>query len=726
MRITHCSFPGKVRIMVCCFLYFLFSTISFSQISVITDRLRTDLIMQTINDNEVSDLLKTLKPEGSWDDIDYGNRSRTNWEPVTHSRRLVQLCRAYNKPESKHFHNPQVKASILNIIKYYLTARPVSDNWWYNAIGAPTNFGPALVLMKTGDAFGFDQPTLDSMADDLLKYYDESAKIWPSATTGANKIWMLSSSIYKACIRNNEEVLRSNFRSTFEEAKIMTGKAEGIKSDHSFWQHGPQLYCGGYGMSFMSDITYFGTLAHGTDYGMSDLQVKAITDAILDGFQWFCQKSAFDFGAAGREISRRNALSAQRLVTFITRLKAMDAPRQEELTNCLNFISGKSPFQSPGNRHFWKSDIMVQHGKDFYLSAKVPSKRTYGTERMNDENLKRKWLPWGATNIMTDGDEYRNLFPAWDWSRIPGVTSVIEDVPALPVTGSAYIISSSEFAGGVSDGVFGLAAYDFSWDGITAKKAYFFTPDAMYCFGADIKAEKSNPVITNVNQCYSSGDVIINNKRKKFAIIDKELNSSDLMWIYHDRVGYLFPSGGNITVRNMDQTGSWHDINLSQPETPVAHKVFSAWIGHGNNPSDGKYEYIVVPSGNIAQFKKRVKKNPLTMITNTSDIQAVYDKNSGICGIAFYRAGSVTLAPGLFVGADRPCLLLFEGWSDGSSYRITVSDPTTTHQELNIMISKRLAGGDITINSDNISTIKCVLPSGDEAGKSVTYEYSLQ
>jgi hypothetical protein len=306
----------------------------------------------------------------------------------------------------------------------------------------------------------------------------------------------------------------------------------------------------------------------------------------------------------------------------------MDAPRQEELTNCLNFISGKSPFQSPGNRHFWKSDIMVQHGKDFYLSAKVPSKRTYGTERMNDENLKRKWLPWGATNIMTDGDEYRNLFPAWDWSRIPGVTSVIEDVPALPVTGSAYIISSSEFAGGVSDGVFGLAAYDFSWDGITAKKAYFFTPDAMYCFGADIKAEKSNPVITNVNQCYSSGDVIINNKRKKFAIIDKELNSSDLMWIYHDRVGYLFPSGGNITVRNMDQTGSWHDINLSQPETPVAHKVFSAWIGHGNNPSDGKYEYIVVPSGNIAQFKKRVKKNPLTMITNTSDIQAVYDKNS--------------------------------------------------------------------------------------------------
>ncbi len=108
------------------------------------------------------------------------------------------------------------------------------------------------------------------MADDLLNYYDESAKKWPGATTGANKIWMLKSSIDKACIKNNEEILRANFRSAFEEARIMTGKAEGIKSDHSFWQHGPQLYCGGYGMSFMSDITYFGALAHGTDYGMSE------------------------------------------------------------------------------------------------------------------------------------------------------------------------------------------------------------------------------------------------------------------------------------------------------------------------------------------------------------------------------------------------------------------------------------------------------------------------
>jgi len=714
----------RMRISLFSFLLLTGSISCFSQISIITDRLRNDLISENVRDSVISDLMETLSADGSWNDIDYANRSRTNWLPVTHSRRLVSVCQAYNKPESIHFHNPEVKEAIRKIFSYYLFVKPVSDNWWYNAIGAPTNFGPALVLMKTDDTFGFDQATLDSLSDNLLNYYDESAKKWPGATTGANKIWLLKSSIDKACVKNNEEVLRANFASAFEEARIMPGKAEGIKADQSFWQHGPQLYNAGYGMSFMSDITYFGVLAHGTDYGMSELQVKTITDAVLDGYQWFCQKSAFDFGAAGREISRRNALSSMGLRTFAARLVAMNAPRQDELKDCISFINGESQFRIPGNRHFWKSDIMVHHGTNFYMSAKIPSKRTYGTERMNDENLKRKWLPWGATNIMIDGDEYRNIFPAWDWSRIPGVTSVIEDVPGLPVTGSAYIISSSDFAGGVSDGVFGLAAYDFSWDGISARKAYFFTPDAMYCFGTGIKAEKSNPVVTNVNQCYSSGDVTIKNKRKKSKVDNTELTSADLTWIHHDRVGYLFPSGGNITVKNMDQTGAWFDISLSNPKAPVTHKVFSVWIGHSNNPVDGKYEYIVVPSTNIVQFSKWIKKNPLRMITNTTDVQAVIDKNSGICGIAFYRPGSVTLEPGLYVGADRPCLVLFEKSKNTGSYRVTVSDPTATQQDLKIMISKRLTGDGVTVNEDNISTVNCILPSGDEAGKSVTFEYS--
>jgi chondroitin AC lyase len=411
-------------------------------------------------------------------------------------------------------------------------------------------------------------------------------------------------------------------------------------------------------------------------------------------------------------------------VSLINRFISINAPRSRELSQFIDFINGKNPFLNPGNRHFWKSDIMVQHGSDFYLSARVPSKRTMGSETMNDENLKKKWLPWGATNIMIDGDEYRNIYPTWDWSRIPGVTGVLEDIPGgMPFTGGAYIVSATDFAGGVSDGTYGLAAYDYSWDGVSGRKAWFFTPEAMYCFGSGIKASKEKQVITSVNQCFSSGKVAVMNNKKLSSVEGTEVTSPGIKWIYHDRVGYLFPAGGEITVKNADQTGTWYDINLSQSKTPVINKVFSTWIDHGKNPSDARYEYIVVPFKDLSQFTKWQKKNPLKMVSNSPDIQAVFDNNGNIYGIAFYKSGTVSLGEGLNVETDKPCLILIQVVSK-SGYKISVSDPTALLTDLNIKISDVVHGRESTNNPDGTTSINFVLPSGDEAGKSVTSEFS--
>lgn len=72
-------------------------------------------------------------------------------------------------------------------------------------------------------------------------------------------------------------------------------------------------------------------------------------------------------------------------------------------------IGGES-FPVPGNTHFWKSNIMTHHGSDYYMSAKVISVRTNGTEMLNGQNLKGYYLPLGATNIMTTGHEYDDAF----------------------------------------------------------------------------------------------------------------------------------------------------------------------------------------------------------------------------------------------------------------------------------------------------------------------------
>lgn len=160
---------------------------SYSQINVITERLRKDLINLSINYNAVSIYLQTLVKDGSWEDIDYTNTSVTNWLALSHSLRLKEICIAYNQPSYIHYHDTLVKRKIEKIIDFYIASKPISDNWWLNAIGAPINLGSALVLMKTGDSFGIDQKALEKYSDKLLNYYAESVKKWRCTQQGQTR-----------------------------------------------------------------------------------------------------------------------------------------------------------------------------------------------------------------------------------------------------------------------------------------------------------------------------------------------------------------------------------------------------------------------------------------------------------------------------------------------------------------------------------------------------------
>jgi len=726
LNINHLTRFILMRITVPGYIIFtLIKPLScYSQINIVTERLRNELINQSVNKNDVSAYIQNLQKNGSWEDIDYSNASVAYWPALSHSSRLKEICISYNQPSSIYYHDTLVRTKIKSIIDFYISSKPVSDNWWLNAIGAPINIGSALILMKTGDGFGFEQKRLVKYSDALLNYFAESIIKWPMYTTGANKVWFLRSSIYKACINENEAELRFDFLTAFDEAKIMRGSDDGIKADYSFHQHRSQLYIGGYGRSFMRDILSLGMLANGTSYSINTNQLQILTDQVLEGFQWFCHRSAFDFGAVGREISRPGATSSSAVLNFITSLKELNAPGTIELDRCYNFIRGEADFQSPGNKYFWKSEIMVHHGSDFYFSSKISSSRTTGTETVNGENLKRKYLPWGATNIMVDGNEYFNIFPVWDWSRIPGVTSYYEDV-AADTNGSPRLVSESSYAGGVSDGVFGLAAYDYIYDGIEARKAWFFTPESVFCFGAGINASKNPDVITSINQCFSSGIV-----KGKNGIIKSVINSDlklfkSIRWVYHNKVGYVFPSGGDITIKNINQSGSWQDINSIQSADTVTSKVFSIWINHGVSPRDSKYEYVVVPSKNVKQLEKWVRTNQLKTVLNSKDIQAVYDRNAKLFAVVFYLPGTIILEPGLTLTVDKACLLLIQSINTGRGFKVSVSDPTATIGDVNIRLTKMLSGPGSTLNPDNTTTLKMVLPTGDETGKTVSAIYNL-
>lgn len=80
------------------------------------------------------------------------------------------------------------------------------------------------------------------------------------------------------------------------------------------------------------------------------------------------------------------------------------------------------------------------------------------TELVNEDNLKGFYMGDGATYIYRNGDEYLNVFPFWDWRKIPGVTSYESDAPVpSPRSYGTHTRNETAFGpGGVTDGHTGM------------------------------------------------------------------------------------------------------------------------------------------------------------------------------------------------------------------------------------------------------------------------------
>jgi chondroitin AC lyase len=437
---------------------------------------------------------------------------------------------------------------------------------------------------------------------------------------------------------------------------------------------------------------------------------------MLNGHQLLGYRSSIDFGTVGRGITRAggtNNISAGVLDEMVL----ADPANSKAYLAWKAHLSG-GPFASDyiGNNYFWKSDIMTQHGADYYLSAKIISKRTLGTEGLNGENLKGYNLPLGSTNIETTGNEYKDIAPVWDWTRIPGTTAEMNpDATVL----TNYLYGSNLYGGGVSNGKNGAIAFEYDYKGVQAKKAYFFIGDAMICLGAGINGEKVKAIVTSVNQCYLSGDVSTDGGVLK----TKVQTSGDLKWVYHNQIGYIFPEKALVTVAAKEQSGTWKSINKSESAEKGTKKIFSIWIDHGNKPQNGNYQYTVVPGLSLNDFKNYFSKHDLVTVKNDSTVQAVKSMALQIYAVVFYQPGKVDMGDGLVISSNQKALVLVS--KKKNSYDVSVADPLCDQQGANIALSKKLSGANAMLNSSG-TTINIAFPTGDLAGKTVTSNYVIQ
>ena len=649
-------------------------------------RSRTDRYI--ISDfSKAGEYLQTMKSDGSWPDVNYKDRDN-NWSPLKHLDRILVITINYTKETSSLHQNSALLQGLEKSLEYWYTVNPTCENWYKNVIAKQFYFNVIGLLLQGK----IDHSLHSKIVNDLTE---------KPSMTGSNRTLVATSTIYRGVIENNAEIINLGVSGVTDQI-IVTSK-EGIQPDYSFHQHGPFIYNGSYGHNFLRESIWLATMVHGTGFAYSKDQIQTLRDYYLEGTRWMLRGGLIDYNVRGRQVGRPEGslLSGRKIIPQLDQFIIADPKYLTEYQTSKKHIETHTPQDISGNKHFWRSDYTVHHRPAYFTSLKMCSERTVGIElNMNSENKLGYWLPYGLTYIYRRGNEYQGIFSAWDWARLPGVTSPHKEHVELKKNVKHTLNTS--FVGGVNDGTYGVSAMDFSKDNTTAKKAWFWFDDEWVALGAGIRSTHAATIVTGINQCHLKGEVTVDGEL--FAKANQTMENP--LWILHDSIGYVFPGNEPVEIKAEVQRGNMKRIYGLGADTVFSPMVFSIWFDHGTKPTDESYEYIVVPGINSADMAHYTQDLPVTILSNTAKVQAVSHNNLQITGIVFHKAGEFTINTDLTVAADKPSLLLL---NHRKSF-LTVSDPTAELHEIKITLKH---------SNGKPHTETIALPTGEFAGKSV-------
>ena len=674
------------------------------------------------DEESVSGWIRSLTAEGAWPDINYADQTRGYWRTMNHLNRINRMCMVYTSPESKLRGDPALSKAIHAALAHWLKNDYQNPNWWHKEIGVPRELSTIMLLL---DAELSPQERAGGIRLISRSVIDSPAGGGRGALTGQNRVWVAANALTHGLLVSDYELVELARRVIFEEVLVSTQEGgqdfqmvrkgagdvqpstqEGIQPDYSFFQHGSMLQLGNYGLAFAGDIVMWATVLRGTGLALDPDKLGIIRDYLLQGESPVVWKGAMDISSCGRQIGARSpAGKGAAVLRILASAVAADSAHAADYRAAMEQISPDAPVTAipPKNKFFWRADYMVHRRPDFYISTRMSSCRVLASELVNGENLQGGYSGDGATYVYRTGREYEDIFPVWDWSRLPGVTSPrITDKELLkPVNWKTT--NASDFVGGVSDGIFGASVFKVDRDGLTASKSWFYFDDKIVCLGAGIADAKSGlPVNTSVNQCLANGDISMDVGRGATKAAAGLQDTSTLKWAWHDNVGYIFPEAQQITIGSQDQTGAWNEINASASPAALSRNVFSIWINHGANPRGAGYSYLILPGISPEALAKQAAEPDITILKNTSALQAVRDARLGVTQAVFCEPGALAYGGEKSIAVDKPCILML----DEKRKRISIADPTQKLSEITV-----------TWNGE-VDTI--ALPSGASAGASVS------
>jgi chondroitin AC lyase len=568
------------------------------------------------NMQKIKGYLTGQLPDGSWRDINYSDKKRSGWEPRIHANRILELVELYYSNQTPYQGSKEVEAVIHKALNYWFTAKLRCLNWWYNEIGIPKALGTAFVL--------FDKQLTAGERAQAITLMEESK----FGMTGQNKVWLAGNVMMRALLQRDYALVKAA-RDTIV-SEIVIGREEGIQSDWSFHQHGSQQQFGNYGLAFVSAMSLFSGLFAGTPLAFDEAKLNILTTFIDRGYRPIIWNGYMDISALGRQLFHHVQLHKPLVLAYAA--VEMGGGKSD---TC-NIVASKLMAENypppahhslTGHFHFDRSAYTVHRAPHWMASIKMSSRKVYGIESLNGDNMQGFYMGDGATFFYKKGDEYLDIFPLWDWRKIPGVTA-FEDTAPVPPLHDNRPHNESDFADGCSDGSTGVSGMFLNRAGIKAHKAWVCTDRWVLCLGAGIEADSALLVTTAIEQTWKRGDLqLLDGTQWQTVTAARTWKGKKELRFYHNGTGYIIPqnTGNEVTASAVNRTGAWHNVMQLYHPKEEQGEVTTLYLRHGVAPHNASYCYLILPDATpdeVAGFDL----SDIEIVRNDAQIQSVRSK----------------------------------------------------------------------------------------------------
>ena len=277
----------------------------------------------------------TIRPDGSWADIDYADQRRSRWTTgIQHlGHRLCALAADWRRNRD----GASLAAAHL-ALRFWLSRRFTNPNWWWNVIGVPMSIGNAALMMD------------EELTDDERRGVIEVMSVKESKTmNGQNLAWIAENRLRRGLLARDEKMVRD----------------AGIQEDWCFHQHGAQPQFGNYGCGFLLGQSRLAAILAGSDFPYPPEKLELVRNLASEGYSWICWNGMMDVSALGRQLFR----NAQRdRAAGVARAFAN-----------LEKTGWRRPSPRVGFRYFHKSAYAIYRTADFMASVRASTPTIIGT-----------------------------------------------------------------------------------------------------------------------------------------------------------------------------------------------------------------------------------------------------------------------------------------------------------------------------------------------------------